>query len=477
MISAENAKVLKDVQNIYLKPLRVRFNITTLDLIISFLYKDSVLRTRKTLSNFQKLFKNLDPEESTQNPEITSRIWIIEKTLECRIEQDFVNDDSVKDYCLSATDCDDLKTQILNDNLKEKKISHEESKSLIKRMNDILQFGYVITVKDIFRDIIDQIDDRKFKTYREVSDDLFNLSNAMVNIRRNVQSLGSEQTFTLDGEMFENVVTESVTKLKDRNRIFITGIQRFNTLLAPGFLSKRLYTFLAFPGKGKSTILLKSALDIKRYNSNIKTKDPDKRPAVVVLTLENDIPETVERLYNMAVDSDDIRNYSPKQVIKKMRKNGRLQISEKDPIDIIIKEYRNRELDTNDLYTIINDLSDDGVEVIALVVDYMKRICPAERASDEKTELKNITNELKELAKFYDIPVITAQQLNRSGAAVVDSALQAKKADVTRLVGRDSIAGAWEIEFYWSPHIVRYDKETYLIAGISRKRDNQQRSL
>ena len=35
----------------------------------------------------------------------------------------------------------------------------------------------------------------------------------------------------------------------------------------------------------------------------------------------------------------------------------------------------------------------------------MKRIRPAERANDEKTELKNISNELKEVAKFFDIPV------------------------------------------------------------------------
>jgi hypothetical protein len=80
-----------------------------------------------------------------------------------------------------------------------------------------------------------------------------------------------------------------------------------------------------------------------------------------------------------------------------------------------------------------------------LIVDYLKRIRPAERAKDEKGELKNITNELKELAKFFDIPVISAQQLNRNGAAVVDAALQAKKEDVTRLVGRDAVAGAWEI--------------------------------
>ena len=35
--------------------------------------------------------------------------------------------------------------------------------------------------------------------------------------------------------------------------------------------------------------------------------------------------------------------------------------------------------------------------------------------------------------------------MNRTGASVVDAALQAKKEDVTRLVGRDAIAGAWEI--------------------------------
>ena len=84
----------------------------------------------------------------------------------------------------------------------------------------------------------------------------------------------------------------------------------------------------------------------------------------------------------------------------------------------------------------------------------MKRIRPAERASDEKTELKNISNELKEVAKFFDIPVITAQQLNRSGASVVDAALQAKKEDVTRLVGRDAIAGAWEIKILRFPRLV-----------------------
>lgn len=431
--------------DIKLKPLKIKFDITTLNMIISFIYKDSVLRTRKTLSNIYKLFNNLDESLYEDDELLKARIWIIQKTLYSKLIDGFENTDNMKQYCIDDIECDELRKNTLINILETKKISHDESKHLVKKIDDTLEFGYTVTVKDVIKQILATIDEGDFRSYRAVSEDLYDIATAIINIKRNNTSLGSDQTFSLADEQFDAVVEEAVQKLKDRNRIFITGIQRLNTILAPGYLSKRLYTFLAFPGKGKSTILLKSAIDIRRYNKGIKTKDPDKRPAVLFLTLENDIPETVERIYNMAVDSDDIRNYSPKQIKKKMREKGGLKLTDDDNIDIIIKEYKNRELDTNDLYTIINDLADEGIEVITLIVDYMKRIRPAEKAKDEKTELKNITNELKEVAKYFDIPVITAQQLNRVGASVVDAALQAKKEDVTKLVGRDAVAGAWEI--------------------------------
>lgn len=445
MSEVQNYKKLLNVKNIKLTPLKIKFDITRLDMIISFLYKQSVLRTRKTLTNIYKLFQNLDESLIEGNPDLMARVWIIKTTLRGRLEEGFENDENLMQYCFDQSDSDEFKEKTLKYILENKKISYEESKYIVKTIDDTLEFGYVITIKGIVQEIIDQIDDQQYKTYKEVSNDLYEIANSIINIKRRTTSLGSDQTFSLNTEEFEEVVEDALQKLKDRNRVFITGIQRLNTLLSPGYLSKRLYIYLAFPGKGKSTILLKSALDIKRYNAGVKTKDPDKRPAVLLLTLENDIPETIERLYNMAVDADDIRNFTAKQVKRKMREKGHLRLTAEDNIDIIIKEYKNRELDTNDLYTIINDLDDEGVEVISLVLDYIKRIRPVERANDEKTELKNISNELKELAKYFDIPVITAQQLNRSGASVVDAALQAKKEDVTRLVGRDSIAGAWEI--------------------------------
>ena len=61
---------------------------------------------------------------------------------------------------------------------------------------------------------------------------------------------------------------------------------------------------------------------------------------------------------------------------------------------------------------------------------------------------------------------ITAQQLNRVAASVVDAAIQAKKEDVTRLVGRDGIAGAWEINTMVS--FMYLYMRTSLIAGTFR---------
>lgn len=242
------------------------------------------------------------------------------------------------------------------------------------------------------------------KSYQSVSQDLYDIAVAMINIKRHTSNLVSDQTFSLDPDQFESIIYDAVSKLKDRNRVLQTGIQNLNSMLAPGYQSKRLYMYLAFPGKGKSTVLLMSALHIKKYNKDIKTKNPDKIPTILFLTLENDTIETIERIWNMAVDSDDIRNYTPKQVLSKMKKSS-LSITSDDPIDIVIKEYKNREIDTNDIYSIVNDMADEGREVITIIIDYVKRLRPAERANDEKTELKNITNELKEVAKYFDIPV------------------------------------------------------------------------
>lgn len=443
----DNSELLKEVPNIdkiKLRKIKLKLDMAMLDCIIAFIYKKSVLRTRKALSNTEKLFSMIDDSVYMDSPELVARIWVIRKSLEAILVHELENEGMVKEYCRNDSDPNPIIDDII-DGIDKLKISYEETKWLIKSIDDRVQYGYVLTLKDVYQQILDRIDVGNFKSFKAASQMLYELAASVISIKRNTNSLDSDVTFSLKDEYFENVVTDACNKLRDKNRVFITGIRRLNTILAPGYQSKRLYTYLAFPGGGKSQILLKAALDIKKYNVGIKAKDPDKTPAVLLITMENDIDETIERIFNMSVSSEDIRNYTPAQVIRQLKNDGELVLTDKNNIDIIIKYYANRSIDTNDLYGIMKDLYDDGTEVVALILDYIKRIKPAEKGMNEKEELKNISNELKTLAKKLDIPVITAQQLNRSASGVIDAALQNNKEDVTRLVGRDGIAGAWEI--------------------------------
>jgi replicative DNA helicase len=103
-----------------------------------------------------------------------------------------------------------------------------------------------------------------------------------------------------------------------------------------------------------------------------------------------------------------------------------------------------------------------------LSLDYIKRIRPTEKGRDEKEELKNISNELKSLAIHYDIPVVTAHQLNRQAAATVDAALQANKEDLAKFLGRANIGSSWELV---------ENADVLIILNVEKKRQTGQQYL
>jgi hypothetical protein len=240
-------------------------------------------------------------------------------------------------------------------------------------------------------------------------------------------------------------------------------------------MNGRLYVYAGAPGSFKSGILLKSALDIRKYNPNYQTKTPGMRPCVVYITQENSFTETIERVWNMTFD-ESITNYSSNEAIDMICKElGVTKILKEDVdvtvedengnkektlaqlldkpstdngcnIEIVIKYFSYREISTDDLYTIISDLRDENMECVALVHDYLKRIRPAVPTPDnEKLELNHIMNEEKAIAVAEDIPVITAHQLNRAAVSIMDNAARQGKGDLSKLIGREHIGSAWEV--------------------------------
>lgn len=420
--------------------------------------ENSVLKNRKNLTLIYKLVSAIDLTTDTYNehPKLVAKIQIITHTIEAILNENYHNQSIIDLYVAERPDNNILVKEMIPP-ARKIEISYDEALFIMESIKDRLNFGFVLSYQQKCAEISERIMLDGYGTHKELADTLYNLSANYIKRAREVRDAESEQTFSLNPpEGFDNVILDTFKRLKDKNKKFKTGIRMLNGILGDGYRAKRLYTYLALPGGGKSSVLLKTALDIKKYNAGVIPSKPGYTPTILLITMENDVDETVERIYSMVVGDenfpydeanadDDKQRAAVTNAIKKLKEDEFMTLTTENNIDIVIKYYPNQSISTDDLYTIIDDMEDDNREVIALILDYIKRIRPARKADSEKTELKNISNELKTLAKLKEIPVITAQQLNRNTATMVDQATLSGKLDVGKMMSRDGVGSSWEI--------------------------------
>ena len=171
------ATVLTDIRrrmmNFRVAKLPIKMDITILNMIIQFLYKDGNLKTRKALTNIDKLFKSLDLDIYEEKEiELTNRIWIIQKTTEAYLREGLVQPEYIVNYVKDDTECDKYKESILETLVNSKRqINYQESKTLLKQIDDRLGFGYTITLKHIVEELFSLIDETNVRSYKEIRDD------------------------------------------------------------------------------------------------------------------------------------------------------------------------------------------------------------------------------------------------------------------------------------------------------------------
>ena len=256
--------------------------------------------------------------------------------------------------------------------------------------------------------------------------------------RKNEVSISSERVFSLKDGVFEDMVRDTYNSLTSDYRRLVTGMQGFNQLIGGGFENTRCYLLLGLTGVGKSLTMLNIAYQIKKYNRGFKPKDPTKIPCIVMLTQENTVEETIQRLFNISTGSD-MKDYPIEDVLQILRNDGELYITGDNPIDLLIKYKPNRSVDTGYLYTLVEDLEDEGYEVICMVQDHVKRMRSVSGNPDLRLELGDVVNEMKTFAIIKDIPVITDSHLNREGAKVIDQSSTRSNMDLTRMLGKSNI--------------------------------------
>lgn len=164
------------------------------------------------------------------------------------------------------------------------------------------------------------------------------------------------------------------------------------------------------------------AINSKRYNA-FTTTEPNMKPVIVYLTLENTNEETLMRIWNHCFgDNDSIALHDKIEAANMLEKAGIFTPNNPNAPELQIWYRPNRSIDCGDIAAMLEDLKKDQKECVFLVVDYLRRLKAQEKHKDLRLELSNITNELKTLAIEYNIPVLSATQLNRESFKLLDEA-------------------------------------------------------
>ena len=433
--------VTKIQNNIHNSDNKIKFKFpkSILNLFIGYsLYPDTSKVSKMDLSNLYKLLKMTDERSYEFDVSMYARLELAKKILEARIEKGLYSFDAIMSYCNIENDVENNK--LINNISSFTNLTESEIKYITRAVTDRLQYAFILLYKEIILNEFLKIDTGEFTSYKEVVAEVKDQCAQLLNDIRKADAATMKKSFSLKEGIFEELVTSAVSSITDPGTALVTGVQMLNDMLSPGYMPGRLYIWLGISGSFKSLMLLMSCYWIKKYNKIETTKTP----TVLYITTENSIDESIIRLFNMSTTCGDIRQYLPEEVAGMMRDSGGLTLDDGDT-DIVMQYYNNFEISTGDIYNIVDDLEDNNREVIAVVVDYIKRIRSISPTIDERIRLANVSNELKDLSVNLKIPVITAQQINRAGNMALDNASETGKEDLARFLGRGNIAQCWDI--------------------------------
>ena len=340
---------------------------------------------------------------------------------ECGIRPDLLSADSFKE--LGDGEVEWVEDTILN------YVNLTTVNNAVREMQDICQ-DYITS------DPTEKI--AKAKEVQIMNDELH------TQFRRNAMNLDNQDDrFTLSD--MNQSVDRTISEMNKPSYSLATGIQAFNDILGGGAKGGKCYCLFGLPGEGKTVTILNLLYQMKVSNKSYVCRDKTKRPALVLLTMENKVADIIATLFSIVTGNGDIAEYTTEDAIKIMNSRG-LGVTPDNPIEIIVRYKPVNSVSTSYCYTLIEDLKDEGYETIGFFLDYVMRIKPEIWDSEERFRLGNVINDLCNLAKYYNIPVITASQLNRNAAAIIDDCRDSNKMNIVRKMGRSLIGESIQID-------------------------------
>lgn len=428
----------KVVQNNKNPKIKLNLDLMTYDLLCRYILQPKNAVRMDHVTNLRNLLYSIDQSTYENDPDKVKRFNFLLKAIEGRLIDNITDRDMLLiyingglDYPIDFLDYDKLD------------LSRDEIFWVHSFVTESLRYNFVYNGIDQLLDICTRFKTSDFNNRGNIIREFEMFLDTMKNNFRKVKIDDNinDATFSLNEETFVNMITDTWNIVTSPSRRLICGMQGLNEMIGGGFESGRVYMFLGVAGVGKSMTLLNLLLQLKHYNTVYDLKDKTKTPCIVLLTMENTMTETITRIFDMSIDNSiGMQNYSLQDVISKLRNEGQLVVNDSSPIDIVIKYKPNKSVDTNYLYTLYDDLKDQGYETICVIQDHIKRIRSSEYNSDLRLELGDIVNEFKVFAADKMIPFITVSHLNREATKIIEeTARKGSNQDNGKLLGKSNI--------------------------------------
>lgn len=423
------------------------FEVSTLNTLIRYAMCTTI--SKSSIVNLNRLVEALDMRAYAYSPDIVARLKLLKYVTEARTTYGMREPEVIKAYIINTytegkdllAECEPLQADTLN---------YTECNAITDIVNERLQYIYIYKYKDSIIETLNKFSKGGWTSYYETVNEVKKslqelLTNLSVASNANV---GVLRRLNMCADNYNDLVDTIVRKAKMPSAVLQTGIRQLNAILSPGFQAGRLYLILGLTGRFKSGTLLNIADQICKFNPQIRPVEDGLRKTVLFISNENTIEETYTRLIDMysGID-DDIVRMTPEEAIQILKDAGHYRFSDNEGITIEFRYYRNMEMSTADIYTIINELADEGFKVIAVILDYIARIASVTNSQEERFRLANVAKELKGIATYYSIPVITAQQVNREGNGIIDAAMRDDKADLAKFLGTTAVSESYGLIF------------------------------
>ena len=440
----------------------ITFEVSTLNTLLRYAMCSYVQKSG--VANLHRLIDALDLKAYAANKDVQDRLKLIKYVTEARMTYGMKEYDTIRTYVVSTyPDSSDYISLLPEMNT----LELPEISSVGKIVEERLQYIYLFQTKDELTELLKEFNKGGWSSYKNTIEELRGmLQNLLLNLSSVESNNGLIRKLNMSETNYNDLVEKIVKKMKMPTSVLQTGIRQLNAILSPGFQASRLYLILGLTGRFKSGTLLNIADQICKNNPQIKAVEDGMRKTVLFISNENSIEETYARLFDMYSDvDDDITKHTPEEVIEILKKNGHFNFTDSNGIAIEFRYYANMEMSTGDIYTIINEMAENGYKVIAVVLDYIARVKPVNNATEERFRLQDVAKELKSLATYYSIPVITAQQVNREGNGIIDAAMRDEKADLAKFLGTTAVSESYGLI---------YEADWVALVNLEKRRSDEQ---